>query len=130
MKGDIYEVDLQNPINNKDSRQAGRRPVIVVSSDIGNYSSSVVMVCPITTKRKPLSCNAEINWSTYGGKSTVLCNQIITMRKDQLQRYLGKVSYDDILRINTAMMISLGIKPNNNEVIEYDSKRQYDKKGL
>ena len=113
-RGEIYFVRMPSA---QGSCQQGLRPVVIVSSEAGCRTNGVVMVCPITTKQKPLSCNVTINWSVNGAQSQVLCNQITTVSQDTLQDYVGSVSTDEQRRISIAMLISLGIKTNYDEVI-------------
>ena len=46
-RGDIFYADL-NPIVG--SEQGGRRPVLIVSNDIGNTHSPTVIIVPITSR--------------------------------------------------------------------------------
>lgn len=112
--GEIYFVQMPSA---QGSCQQGLRPVVIVSSYAGCRTNGTVMVCPITTKQKPLSCNVTIDWSVNGTQSQVLCNQITTIPTSILQDYVGSVSIDEQRRISIAMLISLGIKTNYDEVI-------------
>ena len=108
-KGDIYIINLEN---NLGSIQAGRRPVIIVQNDIGNQFSPTTIICPITTRKKPkLPTHAQIFKS--GGlrrNSIALCEQITTINKTDLERYIGTISDNRILkRLDKCLLISLGI---------------------
>jgi mRNA-degrading endonuclease toxin of MazEF toxin-antitoxin module len=127
MRGSIYFVRMPE----HDTRQAhscerGYRPVVVVSSNIGNRTSNIVMVCPLTTRVKSLSCNVDVNWSADGRPSQVLCNQIVTIPKSELVCKRGQVSLEEQRRIDIAMCISLGIRVNFEAVGNYDYKRERD----
>lgn len=50
-RGDIYYCDLDGSI---DSEQKGIRPVVILSNNKGNFYSSIVVVAPITSKKKHL----------------------------------------------------------------------------
>lgn len=131
MRGNIYFVNLPLQITDlKHSVEQGHRPVVIVSSNVGNRTSNVVMVVPITTKCKRLSCNVDIGWTQSGQQCQALCNQIITMPKQEMVQYKGHVTDDELRRIDIAMLISLGIKVNYNEVNNYDSKREYVKRSV
>jgi len=55
--------------------QAGRRPALVVSNDILNSHSNMVMVCPITTKIKPHPFHISLGGS-HQIKGEILCEQV------------------------------------------------------
>lgn len=116
-RGNVYMVQM--PIQNNDephSVEQGHRPVVVVSSEAGCRTSGIVMVCPITTKIKNLSCNVDTTWSLAGKQSQILCNQIVTMPKSELKVYKGYVPKEEMRKVNVAMLISLGIKVDYKEV--------------
>ena len=46
-RGDIYYANL-NPVIG--SEQGGRRPVLIISNDVGNKHSPTVIVAPITSR--------------------------------------------------------------------------------
>lgn len=123
MRGSIYFTNMPKQNVTTHSCQSGRRPVLVVSSNIGNRTNSVVMVCPMTTKIKHLSCNVDVEWTCDGRPSQVLCNQIMTMPKDELQQYCGHITLEEQKRVDIAMCISLGINIDYSKVRDYDSKR-------
>ena len=123
MRGAIYFVKMpEHKTVQRHSCEQGYRPVVVVSSHVGNRTSDIVMVCPITTKIKELSCNVKIGWSMDGRPSQVLCNQIVTIPKSELVYRRGFVTLEEQKQIDIAMCISLGININYNEVKDYDCK--------
>lgn len=113
-RGDIYFIHM--PQTGENSCEQGYRPVVVVSSNRGCDTCDAIMVCPITTQRKPLSCNVEIDWTIDNRPSQVLCNQVTTVPKDILVDYKGFLRLDEQRKISVALLISLGIKVNYNEV--------------
>ena len=107
-RGSIWWANLQG--FNQSSVQRGYRPVIIVSSLAGCLSSDLVMVCPITTKKKYHSVNVEIPPITEGGlECLVLTNQITTLPKNMLSRPSGFVSPENMAKIEEGLLISLGI---------------------
>lgn len=122
-RGSIYYVTM--PIHDTTephSCEKGYRPVVVVSSNVGNNTSNVVMVCPITTKIKDLSCNVRIAWNIRGKQSQILCNQIVAIPRAMLKVCRGYITLQEQRAVDIAMLISLGININYNEVREYASK--------
>lgn len=71
--------------------QEGKRPAIVVQNDTGNTHSSTTIVVPITSvlKRRDLVTHVPINADFLPNASMALCEQIVTVNKDQIQRVIG-----------------------------------------
>ena len=64
----IYETEVSG------NEQAGGRPGIIISNDVGNEHSPVVIVVYLTTReKKPLPTHVKIN--TADKPSTALCEQ-------------------------------------------------------
>lgn len=124
-RGDIYFVRMPQQKTRVNSCQHGYRPVVVVTSRTGCKTSDIVMVCPITTKIKHMSCNVEIGWSLDGRPNQVLCNQIVTLPKAELGPLRGHITREEQKQIDIAMLISLGINVDYREVRDYVNKREY-----
>lgn len=64
-QGDIIEFDFNPSLGHE---PAGRRPALVVSSDLFNVSTSMTLVCPITTRQDnfPLHLDLPDGLETYG----------------------------------------------------------------
>ncbi len=64
-QGDIIEFDFSP---SKGHEPMGRRPAIVVSSDEFNVSTSMTLVCPVTTRKDgfPLHLDLPTGLETYG----------------------------------------------------------------
>lgn len=63
--GDIIEFDFNPSLGHE---PAGRRPALVVSNEMFNVSTSMTLVCPITTRRDsfPLHFGLPEGLQTYG----------------------------------------------------------------
>ena len=125
MRGAVFFVKMPEHKVSHNSCERGYRPVVVVSSNTGNRTSDIAMVCPITTKIKKLSCNVDIAWSMDGRPSQVLCNQIVTIPKSELAYKRGHITLEEQKRVDIAMCISLGINIDYNEVKDYVNKRKH-----
>lgn len=64
-QGDIIEFDFNPSLGHE---PAGRRPAVVVSSDTFNVSTSMTLVCPITTRQDnfPLHLDLPDGLETFG----------------------------------------------------------------
>lgn len=116
-RGDIYMCDLGT---NKGSIQSGLRPVVVLQCNKGNTASTTTIVAPITTveKAKYMLTHIYIG-DNFGLKkpSTILLEQLMTVNRNQLLNYIGKITNHRILdKIKRGLVISMGME-DNQEVI-------------
>ena len=103
-KGDIYFCNLSKT---QGSVQSGERFCIVVSNNTGNIYSPTVMVVPCTTKKKH---NLPTHFDIMLDKnSTVLCENILTIDKTQMERYYGRLSAEELTELNRRLIIALGL---------------------
>jgi len=109
-RGDIYLANL-NPF--KGSEQGGTRPVLVLQNNDGNFFCPTLIVAPITTKLKKLNLPTHCYFETVRGlpaPSMVSLEQIKTIDKCRIERYLGKVTREQMSRVEDAIRESLGME--------------------
>jgi len=108
-RGEIYRADLDPVIG---SEQGGIRPVLVIQNDTGNLHSPTVIVAAITTRHKkpglPIHVPITAQESGLRYDSVVLTEQVRTLEKSRLTRYLGALSPEAMKRIDHALSLSLG----------------------
>lgn len=108
-RGDLYYADLSPVVG---SEQGGIRPVLVVQNDIGNKYSPTVIAAAVTSRldKAKLPTHIELTAPQYGlsKNSVVLLEQIRTIDKRRLKEKIGEVPTDVMVRINQALLISLG----------------------
>ena len=108
-RGDIYRASLDPVIG---SEQGGVRPVLIVQNDMGNLHSPTVIVAAITTRHKKLQMptHVPILASECGIRhdSVVLMEQVRTVEKTRLTKYLGTAPPDTMRRVDAALRLSLG----------------------
>lgn len=107
-RGEIYYISNPDFKNKAPHEQAGVRPAVVVSNDIGNLHAPIVTVAPLTAKKKKF-LPTHVKTEATGRLSTILCEQIITVSKDRLLNYAGFLSTDELEELNKAVSVSLGI---------------------
>ena len=73
-QGDIIKVNF-NP--NKGHKQAGYRPVLVVSNNFFNEKTKLAIVCPITNTIKDFPLHINLKKAKTTG--TILCEHIRTL---------------------------------------------------
>ena len=108
-RGDIYLANL-NPF--KGIEQGGTRPVLVVSNDIGNFYSDLLIIAPITSHLKKLDLPTHVLLKDVRGLTTdsVVClEQPKGIDKLRIIRYLGKISKEQMEAVDEAALESLGI---------------------
>ena len=108
-KNDVYYADLSPVIG---SEQGGTRPVLVIQNDTGNKHSPTIIVAAITSRESKAHFPTHVPISTKGlkKKSYVLLEQIRTIDKTRLREYVGRISKDDMGRVDHAIIVSMGLK--------------------
>ena len=108
-RGDIYLANL-NPF--KGSEQGGTRPVLVLQNNDGNYYCPTLIVAPITTKLKKLNMPTHCYFEKVRGlaePSMVSLEQIKTIDKSRVKRYVGKITPEQMSGVEEAILKSLGM---------------------
>lgn len=101
-QGDVFMLNMtENAIGHE---QKGVRPVLVASTNVRNDVSPNVFIFPIThAKKKKQPCHYILNKSDYPfftfDQQTVICEEGRSVSKDRLERYLGRVSPEDMLGV-------------------------------
>lgn len=104
-RGEIYYIHETEVSGNE---QAGGRPGIIISNDVGNEHSPVVIVVYLTTReKKPLPTHVKIN--TAEKPSTALCEQIETVYKGRIGKYIGQITDTEQKNLDKALAVSVGI---------------------
>lgn len=108
-KGDIFYADLSPVIG---SEQGGVRPVVVIQNNVGNHYSPTVIVAPITSRKKRwLPTHVKLNKHTTGlyKPSFVMLEQIRTIDRTRLIRYLETLDEKTMDKVDKAISISFGL---------------------
>lgn len=110
-RGDIFYADLSPVVG---SEQGGIRPVIIIQNDVGNRYSPTVIVAAITSQinKAKLPTHVEISSEEYGlnKDSVVLLEQVRTLDKRRLKERIGHMTYEDMIKVDIALRISLDLK--------------------
>lgn len=108
-RGEIYRASLDPVVG---SEQGGIRPVLIVQNDMGNRHSPTVIVAAITSRmKKPgMPTHVPLSAAECGLKqdSVVLMEQVRTLEKTRLTKYLGAVPPATMRRVDEALRLSLG----------------------
>jgi len=117
-RGDIYLVNLNLPAKKGEeqseqrSEQRGFRPTLIISNDFGNENSPTVIVAAITSNRDKPELPTHVAVSTDCGlkrESIILLEQLRTLDKRMLKRYIGSLNENQMKEVDAALAVSLGI---------------------
>ena len=105
-RGDIYTAATRGSYTGKP------RPVVVIQDDRFDATASVT-VCPLTTNpvEAPLT-RVPIGSSQLNGldePSKLMVDKITTMPRASLRDRLGRLAEDDLVRLNRALVVFLGL---------------------
>ena len=108
-RGEVYYADL-GPA--RGSVQGGYRPVLIFQNEVGNYFSPTVLVVPTTS-----NCNKKPDQPTHVvlddvdglRPSLFMAEQVTTVDKTFLGRYVGKLTEEQKSLIDEALYISAGL---------------------
>lgn len=107
-RGEIYYANL-NPYQG--SEQGGTRPVLLLQNNVANHYSPTVIAIPVTSKvnKKPSQPTHVILKKVPGldGANLFMAEQIRTLDKHRLGRFVGRLSRDQMRRIEKAVCASL-----------------------
>ena len=109
-RGDIYLVNLGEHFG---SEQGGCRPVLLIQNNVGNHYAPTLIVAPITSrhfkKAKQPTHVALVGVDNLTSPSVVLMEQILTVDKSRVIKYIGKISDEQMRSIDKAIKVSLGL---------------------
>ena len=109
-RGDIYLADL-SPFCG--SEQGGVRPVVVIQNNTGNKHAPTLVVATITAKtRKKTKQPTHYlmrNNPALSRLSMVMLEQLRTIDKQRIIRYLGKAPRREMRGIDSALRVSLDL---------------------
>jgi mRNA interferase MazF len=109
-KGDVYYVDLPNVGG---SVQFGARPCVVISNDVGNLHSPVLLVSPLTSRKirrgLPTHVYLKGDENNLDRDSVALLEQVTTVPKSSLRAFITHLHESKMHKINEAIAISFGL---------------------
>ena len=94
------------------SEQGGTRPVLVLQNDDGNFYCSTLIVAPLSSKLKKLDLPTHVLLQRGRGlrlTSIVEVEQIRTIDKQRILDYIGKLSHEQMEKVDHAIHVSLGL---------------------
>ena len=109
-RGQIWYCDLSPVVG---SEQGGLRPCLVIQNDIGNKYSPTTIIAIITSRNTKAKLPTQ-HWINKGQgglvcDSMVECEQIRTIDKSRLKKFMGTIGEKDQEEINRKIKISLAV---------------------
>lgn len=95
-QGEIWQVYF-DPV--KGSEQAGNRPAVIISGNLMNHHSPILIVCPLSSsihnfKGDPVLKPSELNGLKK--KSELLVFQIRALSKTRFKKHIGKITAGEL----------------------------------
>ena len=107
-RGDIVFVRNERS-NCTGSEQTNTRPAVVVSNDKCNCYSPVIEVVYTTTQRKKKDLPTHVFLHSTPRPSIALCEAVYSVDKSRIMEMVGKCTTNEMLKINRALKVSLGL---------------------
>lgn len=109
-RGDVYYANIEDVGQAIGSEQSGCRPAVVIQNDIGNEYSPTTIVAFVTAEKKNhLPTHVSLHTNKLFYPSIALLEQIRTVSKKRLTKYIGTLSKTEMRKIDKALKISLSL---------------------
>lgn len=120
-RGDIYYITKSE--HTVGSEQEAGRPGIVVSNNLANKHSDNVTVVYLTTKTKT-ELPTHVIIKSAQKESIALCECVVSVSKERIEEYRGRVTREEMKKINEALKIALDLEEERAEKPQNDVKRR------
>ncbi|MCP4348987.1 MAG: type II toxin-antitoxin system PemK/MazF family toxin [Desulfobacterales bacterium] len=109
-RGDIFLAAL-DPVVGKEISKT--RPIVIISNDKNNEFAGTVTILSVTGrigKVYPFEVFLPKGTANLSADSKVKANQVRTLDKSRIVRFIGRLEADKIYQIENAVKIHLGLK--------------------
>ena len=110
-RGEIWDVNWSP---GRGAEQQGIRPALIIQNDRGNASPSypLTIVASMSRTERELALHVRILPSPENGltdSTDVKCEQLMTVEKSRLIRRRGRISEEELYRVDHALRLSLNL---------------------
>jgi mRNA interferase MazF len=105
-RGDVVWVENSLASENV---QKGTRPYLILSNNLCNIHSNILTAIPFTSKvnKKDIPTHHRLN--IYGTQNIALCEQLTTITKSSILKYICTINDYDLQQIEEKVKIQMGI---------------------
>lgn len=104
-RGEIYWADLE-PTRGGETQKV--RPALIVSNDIGNETSQIVMIAPLTSKISRIY-PFEVKTTADGKPAKIMLNQCRAVDKSRLGKKIGEIDLVTMKAVEEAVKLVFSI---------------------
>jgi mRNA interferase MazF len=91
----------------------GLHPCLIIGNYLGLQHSPIVQVIPISSKSKSMPMHVELSKDCGLSKDSIcLVEQITSINRSEIRYQLGKISYEKMLEVESALMKQMGVTNN------------------
>ena len=112
-RGDVCYYNDPCECDESSNIMHGKRPVVIVSCNRLNESSSLVTVVPMTTNTLKKLYPSQIDITMNGTRSRIKCDQIRVVNKTDLDHPMASLNLAAMGALESAMLNALGIDIDN-----------------
>lgn len=104
-RGEVYWINLDPTIGAETKK---KRPGLVVSNDIGNELSDLIIIAPITSKVKKVY-SFEVKTTISNREAKIMLNQCRAIDKSRVGEKLDQVKEETMQLVDAAIKIVFGL---------------------
>lgn len=112
-KGDVFYIKSDPNKQPIGSEMWSDRPAIIISNDANNDCSPIVQIVYLTSSHRKKLSPMHVAIKSAGKKSIAMCEQIYTIDKTRLEKYITSINEKELEDIQNAICFCLGIDATN-----------------